>query len=98
MQLKDIVVGDVYLYGCFESFVEAELVKVLQIYDGKTPDRDVLLKTLDDDEEFRGYSTAIMSLEKADHELWLTIRQAETLRQEIKNQLNEKYNSNFEVK
>ena len=95
MQLNDLRIGEICVYDGYESFVEAELVEVLAKYEGRTPDRDVLIKSLTTGEEFRSYSTALVSLEKADHELWLTIKQAENLRQEVKSKLNKKYNSNL---
>lgn len=76
MKTEDLVVGDVYVYDGYEC------VKVLALYKDQT-----LVKDLRSGEEFVSYSASLMTLEEADHELFLRIKQAETLRQEVKAQL-----------
>ena len=85
MQLDDIIV---WVSG--SDFNDWQLVQILEIWD----DKATLVKSLDSGSIFRGSGFKLLTLEQADHELWVTIRQAETLRQEIKSQLNKKYNSN----
>jgi len=89
MKTEDLVVGDVYIYDGYECVTEAELVELIQTQSMDNSLFEIIVKPVGepDSEIFGCHPSDLMSLEEADHELFLRIKQAETLRQEIKAQL-----------
>ena len=83
MKTEDLVVGNFYVYDGYECVTEAELVELIQV------NFEVKVKPIGEpnSEIFRCHPSDLMTLEEADHELFLRIKQAETLRQEVKAQL-----------
>jgi hypothetical protein len=85
MKTEDLAVGDIYVYDGYTCVTEAEIVEVIKIYFS-----EVSVKPLGepDSEIFKCHHSDLLTLEEADHELFLRIKQAETLRQEVKAQLH----------
>jgi hypothetical protein len=90
MKLKDLVVGNVYVFDGGVNIAEAEVVELIQIYSKNTSLFEVKVKPLEapESEVFNCDGYNLLTLEEADHELFLLIKQAETLRQEVKAQLH----------
>ena len=92
MQLQNgLKVGDICFCKSNSSFLESYLVKIVELQ----PDSDAaLIETLDTGKEGIRFSNRLLTLEQASHELYLLVKQAETLRTEVNSKLYSKYNSN----